>query len=329
MPPNNVAIGVNRLTQVDLSGRGTIEPILRAVTEKYGANTAMQAARRLHATVQPGDTVGILTGFLIPPEYAPETDGPLGAVILARAIRDRLGGVPIIMCEEAAVEACKAAGRAANLEIDHAGNLSADRDGVGIVAFPTEEAEARSFVDTFLAYEPVAVVAVEKPSPNRAGRYHTMTGQDISAATAKIDTLFEASNLDEEVFTVGVGDGGNEIGMGGIEATVREDVPNGDTCQCSCREGIAARIETDLVVPAAVSNWGAYGITTCLSALGEDDGLLHSAETEAAMLEAVSEAGGVDGITGENIPSCDGLASEVHESLVCLLQALENPITDQ
>ena len=53
--------------------------------------------------------------------------------------------------------------------------------------------------------------------------------------------------------TIGIGDGGNEIGMGKLPAgLIAQHVPNGAQIACvtSC----------DHLVVAGVSNWGAYGL---------------------------------------------------------------------
>jgi thiamine pyrophosphate-dependent acetolactate synthase large subunit-like protein len=71
----------------------------------------------------------------------------------------------------------------------------------------------------------------------------------------------------EGVLTVGIGDGGNEIGMGNIYDTVRKVVPYGDQCKCPAKCGIADSTLVDVTVVATVSNWGAYGIEACLAAL--------------------------------------------------------------
>jgi hypothetical protein len=76
------------------------------------------------------------------------------------------------------------------------------------------------------------------------------------------------------------------------------------------------------LVTAAVANWGAYGIVTCLAALRQQPDLLHSAATELAMLEACVRAGAADGITGRREATVDALPAAVHASIVELLHAL-------
>ena len=73
---------------------------------------------------------------------------------------------------------------------------------------------------------------------------------------------------------------------------------------------------------AAVANWGAYGIVTCLAALRQQSDLLHSAATELAMLDACVQAGAADGITGRREATVDALPAAVHASIIELLQAL-------
>ena len=56
--------------------------------------------------------------------------------------------------------------------------------------------------------------------------------------------------------TIGIGDGGNEIGMGKVLDSVKEHIPYG--------EKIACRIGADQLITAGVSNWGGYALATSL-----------------------------------------------------------------
>jgi hypothetical protein len=82
-----------------------------------------------------------------------------------------------------------------------------------------------------------------------------------------------------------------------------------------------------MLVTAAVANWGAYGIVTCLAALRQQPDLLHSAATELQMLEACVRAGAADGITGRREATVDALPAAVHASIVELLHALIAKVT--
>jgi hypothetical protein len=124
--------------------------------------------------------------------------------------------------------------------------------------------------------------------------------------------------------SIGVGDAGNEIGMGAIESRVRRDIEYGATCQCPCESGIACAIETDVLVPAAVSNWGAYGIVAQLDDM-LDTRSLHAPETEVRMLTEAAAAGAIDGVLGGTTGWCDGMAPTVHSSVVQLLSEISVP----
>jgi hypothetical protein len=136
-----------------------------------------------------------------------------------------------------------------------------------------------------------------------------------------VEYLLEAAHT-AGIPTIGVGDNGNDIGFGIIEDLVRRYKPYGDVCQCPCGGGLATVTTTTTLVTAAVANWGAYGIVTCLAALCRQPELLHSATTELHMLDACVSAGAADGITGRLEATVDGLPAAVHASIVELLHAL-------
>jgi hypothetical protein len=72
------------------------------------------------------------------------------------------------------------------------------------------------------------------------GTYHNMFGQDYSEGRARIDYLVEEAG-ERRILTIGIGDGGNEIGMGAIAEAVRKHVPHGEilcarvATECFCR----------------------------------------------------------------------------------------------
>jgi hypothetical protein len=318
---------VDDLTTTDIGGRATIDLISEATHERQGPEPAMQAAEALDDAVDVGDSVLILTGFLIPPTMVQETDGPPGAVSIARAVDAGLDGNPIIACEPRAVDICEATATAGGLSVlDHEASTGSKRS-VTVEAFPSDGEDAREYVDSTLPeVDPAAVVAVEKVAPNAEGVYHNMAGYDVSEETSKVGELYD--RLDD-VLTVSIGDAGNEVGMGLVEDVVRERIDYGAECQCPCGGGIASSIETDLLVPATVSNWGSHAITTCLSEVVGAD-LLHDPDIERRMLEAAAAAGSIDGIVGGTNAWCDGLPTGAHESVVELLgEALDASVHER
>jgi hypothetical protein len=108
---------------------------------------------------------------------------------------------------------------------------------------------------------------VEKVGPNKKGVCHTVYGSDVSSSCAKIDYLVEEANR-RGILTIGIGDRGNEIGMGVIRDVVEKVVPTGSKCKCPCGAGIACVTETAVTVLASISNLGAYGITVSFSFVG-------------------------------------------------------------
>lgn len=213
--------------------------------------------------------VAIVSGFYVPDANAGETDGPPGAKILGEALEQLGVSVDYITDEW-------------NRPIFEA---------MGIEPIIQTESYLKDS-------KPSHLVAIERLGKSRDGRYRNMKGEDVTAHTAPLDELFtEAANLG--MTTIGIGDGGNEIGMGRVFAETITAIPHG--------QSIATTVSTDFCIAAGVSNWGAYGLTGALSVLSGRD-LLPSAEAAAKLIDQVVEIGGaVDGITLRNEPTVDGL----------------------
>lgn len=124
------------------------------------------------------------------------------------------------------------------------------------------------------------------------------------------------------MLTIGIGDGGNEIGMGRIIDAVKEHVPYGSKCQCPCKAGIGAVTETDVLVTANVSNWAATGIAACLAIKLANIDILHHGETEQKIIEACTEAGSIDGVSGYAKASVDGFSAKANGSIVEILRGI-------
>ena len=132
-----------------------------------------------------------------------------------------------------------------------------------------------------------------------------MRGRDITASMSPAHRFFEAANRKEQgIVTIGIGDGGNEIGMGKIPwAVIRRNIPNGGLVAC--------RVPTDHLIVCGVSNWGAYGLAAGVRLLrrapAETD--LFDLDKEEALLEMMVEKGPlVDGVSGQPTVSVDGFA---------------------
>ena len=108
--------------------------------------------------------------------------------------------------------------------------------------------------------------------------------------------------------TIGIGDGGNEIGMGKIRwDTIRRNIPNGAL--------IACRVPTDYLIVAGVSNWGAYALAAGVALLMNKSlpPDLFDVEREREILRIMVEKGPLaDGATGQHTFTVDGLPFEVY-----------------
>jgi hypothetical protein len=319
---------VDRLCTLDLRPAGPtsgyIGRFYTAVRDQVRTPLALTAAQLLQQ-ITPGHTIIIATGFCHPQRLpAGETDGPPGAAALARAVRLGLACTPLLLGEACIIAPIQACIESLGLRL-HGTLAAAQQDPLGVAfqAFPTEVGAAQAAATQVLAQaRPAAIVVTEKVGPNRLGIAHSAMGFAIpDGARALIEYLLDAAHT-VGVPTIGVGDNGNDIGFGIIEEEVRRYKPYGDVCQCPCGGGLATVTTTTLLVTAAVANWGAYGIVTCLAALQNQPELLHSAATELAMLEACVQAGAADGITGRREATVDALPAPVHASIVELLRAL-------
>ena len=286
-----VFAALDQLLTVDIGGRNTRQLYAAARDDEPLVETA---AAPLCAAAAAGESVVLTTGFPIPPSNQPETDGPPGTVVLAGALAE-LGAEPVVATEPGVEAVITAVADALGIEPPETVSLA-----------PSESTATVSLLDS---YDPGAIVAIEKPGPTADGSYRTAAGEAITSLVADSGGLFEAAR-ERGIPTVAVGDGGNEVGMGGIRGAVETHIDHGETIACVT--------PADALVVAAVSNWGAYGIVAALS-LGSGRQLLHDGDTERALLDAAVESGCVDGVTGEATASVDGISAQIHAAVVDLL----------
>ena len=248
-----------------------------------------EAARTMLADAGP---VLIATGFYILQADRPETDGPLGALALGRALQ-RLGRRVIYVSD-----------RYTTPLMQHLGGAEAE-----VLSFPIADAVASQAYarDCLAAHRPDLLIAIERCGLTAADAYLNMRGRDISATTARIDELFI-----QHPRSIGIGDGGNEIGMGNLADRI-PDVP-------SLPDQPSLTRTTQLVI-ASVANWGAYGMLTALSRL-RGENLLPTPEDESEALRCAVDFGAVDGVTGEAGYTVDSFSMAENASLLARLHAL-------
>ncbi len=202
-------------------------------------------------------TVLLTTGFYVA-GFA-ETDGPLGTVAVSKALK-KLGFRPVIVTDRY----CEGYFEAEGIETE----------------YMDLNAEDSAAFEILNRYSPVGLISIERCGRDRNGVYANMRGVDISGNTAPCDALFLAAR--GRIPMIGVGDGGNEIGMGRVADTVRNRLSL-----------TPSEIGADILVIATVSNWGAYGM----------------------------EKGSVDGISHEHTPCVDGFGMDTEKEILDALHA--------
>jgi D-glutamate cyclase len=322
---------IDRLVTIDFPRRGVIDTIARLTRARFDRPVAGMAAELLIDRTRPGQVVLIATGWLDRPHVSTqvaESDGPPGAAVLARALHDGLGLVPFLLVESELVDTMEQLIHTAGLrclspeEALLAAESPSALHAAAVVALPKNWKAAEETARQLVERHPVgAFIAIEKGGVNGVGRIHTSRGADTTDTTAKADpVLIECSR--RGLPTVGIGDGGNEIGMGTIRTELAPVLRFGEDCGCPCEGGVTPAHETDVLVPATVSNWGGYAIVTALAILLERPDLLHSTAAETALLDACRRAGLIDGASGFVSASADGLDANLHRRMVTLLAAV-------
>lgn len=261
------------------SGRG-----MQLLREYLPEDYCREAAAALLEQAAGGEVL-LLTGFYVA-GYA-ETDGPVGTYALAKALA-KLGFKPCIVSDEYCRDFFEPEGLA-----------------VEYVAFDADEA---ALAEVLQRRQPVAVVSIERCGRNGEGHYANMRGVVIDEFTAPLDRLLELARA-QGVLTVGVGDGGNEIGMGNLKQQISERLA---LTPCA--------VEVDKLVIASVSNWGAYGLCAYLGKLSGQQLAADFADCRDFIARTVA-VGSVDGISHELVCTVDGFGMDVEQEILDALKA--------
>ena len=245
---------------------------------------------KLYDALNGAERVVLLTGFpvrLDNGEYIGETDGPCGTANIAAAL-EKIGAKVLPLTDEEGLKPFAAALKA----------LGCASEPCVIPGMNTADFICKK-LDEFM---PTHIITLERPGKADDGHYHNMRGTIID------DMLVDTSCIIDEgkkrgIMTISVGDGGNEIGMGGLGEAIEANVPHG--------QEICARECAHIPVVSGVSNWWGWGIAALLS-LMHGRNLLPDNELEMKIINAVVAAGGVDGCTKENAATVDNLSMNVH-----------------
>lgn len=226
----------------------------------------------------------ITSGFYILNSKSPETDGPPGVIALANTLKT-LGNEVFIVTDKFSLEIFQ-------------GMYEKDK----VLEFPIlNHIDSSAYSnDLIKKYDPKLIISIERAGLSDDGKYRNFRGIDFSDYNAKIDYLFE-----QLPNSIGVGDGGNEIGMGNYKNEILElgIYPN------------PSIITTTENIIASTSNWGAYGLIAGLS-IRKGQNYLPSVEEGKRMIEKSVSLGAVEGMSGESKPWVDGRSLE--QDKICL-----------
>jgi hypothetical protein len=208
---------------------------LAAFTRGNLARAAASIARH------PAPSIAIITGFFLvggePPNC--ETDGPPGAAMLAAGLA--AAGIPSrIATDQVNARVVRATLAAADPESRIPLDIVSMGETKGDCARPLAEIEA-----LWRQMRPpiTHVIAIERCGPSRDGSPRDAAGVDIADYNAPLEILFAAGPW----ATIGIGDLGNEIGMGSLPyELVARSVPRGEELWC--------RVACDYPIVGGVSN---------------------------------------------------------------------------
>jgi len=311
----NIGQSLDNLMNTDPRGYGVcnlLYPAARQFTKMPLSISAALWADRLPR----GRNIFIITGFVLPGFEKAETDGIIGALLLARGLIRASDLRPVIICPEDNLPAVKPLAEAAGI-----GFSKIPQSGcVCVRAFTKNNSEALPMAERLAEeFDPCAVLSTEHPGPNGLGIYHNSLGKDVTALESRADVLFGLLR-GRGIPNLAIGDLGNELGMGSILSHLKEKIPfcGEGECVCGCGGGIASVTEADNILTATISDWGAYAMLAALAFVREDMDILHSPETEEACVRAAAEAGMID-MYGKAEPAIDGIPVEMHVHMVRLM----------
>ena len=297
--------------------RGVNRPLYEEARKAQGSEPLVYlAGTRLFNEVDRRDFVLIVTGSgQRMGLHKGETDGPLGAASLARVLDFGLGARCVIVCDPDHVEPIVASMEAVGISVIDQERLEKRPHTTIIEQYPLGPKNGQPFAKKLLdTYQPKAVIFVEKTGPNINGTHHSITGTEKNPN--EIGHSYHLADIahDRGIFTLGIGDGGNEVGNGLIYESVIRLQPLGAK--------VATVTKTDVLISAGVSNWGAYGVAAFLAYLLKDPDLFQSEELEDYMLRQCVAAGATDGAYVAQLLYVDGTSLRLNVAMVTILREI-------
>lgn len=222
----------------------------------------------------------LTTGFYVA-GFA-ETDGPPGTIFLAKALNS-LGFNSVIVTDKF----CRGFFEGEGVDVEYADINAAEK----------------YYAELLDKYAPKALISIERCGVNAKGNYANMRGESIARYTARIDLMFDEGRR-RGIPTFGIGDGGNEIGMGNFREIIARELSL-----------VPCVVSVEHPIIATVSNWGAYGFCAYLQLLSGER-ILPTYGEAAEYLQRIIDMGSVDGVTKRHAPTVDGFAPDVGHEII-------------
>ena len=324
---SRLARTIDDLTTLDLTGVGLAKALYEARLKHQPGPMCLSAARLITERVraQAGPAL-IITGF---PEGGgvPETDGPVGAAMLARALLLSMNVRSVILTDENWVACVRGACRGAGLvpmALPESGRVEEIEllRYVYVAGVPKDWDACRQVGNQLLErLQPTLMVAIERPGMGEHGVYHGMSGRVLNDLVADLDTVVRRGQ-DQGIPLLAFGDGGNELGMGVLHAELPKLHPKAADCGCPCHGGIGAATAADNLVVAGVSNWGVTGVIAALALLLEDPNVMHDPEHEIRSIEYCVANGAVDGLSMSPESAVDGISVREWDGLIRAMKGI-------
>ena len=319
---------IDRLVTCDLNVRPFFPALYKAARFAQGGPLCRLAADRLKSsfTDTRGEPILFITGFFSPILGVGEQDGPVGTAFLARVLEQAYGVVPVVVTDKGQIPLVSqtlCGGGFNVIPLENA--LKSARVGKGkaasVIEFPVRLEEASFEAERLLKMlSPKAIIAIERPGRNVAGKTHSLGAIELGETTAMTDVLLSQAR-DRGCTSIAIADAGNETGSGMIHDEVNRVLGEERRCM-TCGEGIAAVETADVLVMAAVSNWGAYGVATALALELEDAGLMPNVNVLEWTIRACALAGGRNGLSDWTDPGSDGMPIATDLGVLTMLRTL-------
>jgi D-glutamate cyclase len=317
----DLILKLEELVQRDEGGRGIKDIMLQG-------QLALAAKKVIDSIA-----VVIITGFpcLLDYDIPTETDGPLGALAIAKSCL-ALGKRVAILTDDcnqqvvtAAIEAHNAHMAQAKEYMDTDEPINAD-SRIEFRSFPPgpsfTDSHRHSLEEFMMNYD--TVIAIERPGPSRSGQYFTMRKRDMTGIVSPLDQIITFDKV-----SIGIGDGGNEVGIGKVyDKMITSSIPYAPDIAC-----VTA---TDYLIVASVSNWGGYALSAAVAALIISnqtarsefnnreivDLIVSSIDEQIAICQSMVDAGARDGISAKCELSVDGMPLDVSLDVLKILREL-------